>query len=74
MAQCCATRRAVVLWIIMLLLGCFCLFVAFGAVDLAPQRQRQSPIDPSKDLIYSVVVRLQCLTVCALFFSFCSIL
>lgn len=40
----------------MLLIALFSLFVVFGAVDLTPQRQRQSPIDQTKDLLYTSVV------------------
>lgn len=42
----------------MLLIALFSLFVVFGAVDLTPQRLRQSPIDQSKDLLYTSVVNL----------------
>lgn len=55
MAQYWATRQAVVLWFIMLLVGCFFLFVAFGAVDLSPPRQRQQP-DQTKDILLVDVV------------------
>lgn len=57
MAQFCTTRRAIWPCIIMLLLGCFCLFVAFGAVDLTPQRQRQSQVDQTKEILLVNVVR-----------------
>lgn len=58
MAQYCVTRQVVWPCVIMLLLGCFCLFVAFGAVDLTPQRQRQTPPDQSKEILLVNVVRL----------------
>ena len=53
MAQCCSTRGAVLLWSIMLVIFCFLLFVAFGAVNPWPQsRQRQnSALDSSKELL-----------------------
>lgn len=51
------TKRAVVLWVIMLILGCFLLFVAFGAVDLMPQRQRPiDKVDSTKDVILATLV------------------
>lgn len=56
-SQLCNTKRAVAPCVIMLLFGCFCLFVAFGAVDLVPQRQRQSQTDPSKEILLVDVVR-----------------
>lgn len=40
----------------MLLIALFSLFVVFGAVDLTPQRARQSPIDQSKELLLTSVV------------------
>lgn len=55
-AQCCSSKRSIVLWTIMLLIALFSLFVVFGAVDLTPQRLRHSPIDESKDLLYTSVV------------------
>lgn len=55
MAQYWATRQAVVLWFIMLLVGCFFLFVAFGTVALSPPRQRQQP-DQTKDILLVDVV------------------
>lgn len=55
MAQFWATRRAVVLWFIMLLVGCFFLFVFLGAVDLSPSKQRQQP-DQTKDILLVDVV------------------
>lgn len=51
---CCNSRRAAVLWTIMLAIVCFCLFVALGAVEPWPQRQRQSQgqqWDQTKDLL-----------------------
>lgn len=57
MAQYCVTRRVIWSCIIMLLLGCFCLFVAFGVVDLTPQRQRQSQTDQTKEILLVDVVR-----------------
>lgn len=68
MAQYCVTRQAIWPYIIMLLLGCFCLFVAFGAVDLIPQRQRQSPPDQTKEILLVNVVRLTVFFVCLFFF------
>lgn len=55
MAQYWTSRQAVVLWFIMLFVGCFLLLVAIGAVDLSPQRQRQQP-DQTKDILLVDVV------------------
>lgn len=73
MAQYCVTRQAIWPYIIMLLLGCFCLFVAFGAVDLIPQRQRQSPPDQTKEILLVNVVRLTVFFVCLFCLLFHSI-
>lgn len=53
MVYCCESKRAAVLWSIMLAIVCLCLFVSFGAVDLSPQRlrQKQQFDDSSKELL-----------------------
>lgn len=40
----------------MFLIVVFCIFVVFATVDLTPQRSRQSPLDPTKELLYTAVV------------------
>lgn len=57
MAQCCTTRLSVLLWIIMLLFGCFVIFVAVGVVNSAPQRRPSERVDQSKEVQLVSVVR-----------------
>lgn len=48
------------LWTRMLLFCCFCLFVVSDAVDVKAETEYQSSVDPSKELLYVVVVCLRC--------------
>lgn len=56
MAQTCTNRQYAIVGIIMLAILCFVLFIAFGAVDVMPERVRQSRIDASKELLLTNVV------------------
>lgn len=58
MAYLCNNRCAAVLWSIMLVILCFCLFVYLGAVEPWPQRQRQGQWDQSKELllVHAVII------------------
>lgn len=57
MSQNSSKKRTVIVCVIMLAILCFILFIAFGAVDVLPERLRQTQeIDPTKELLLTTVV------------------